>query len=36
MAVSISAGVRVQVLLTPDDYIRLTNAWVAPIAKDKD
>jgi Cys-tRNA(Pro)/Cys-tRNA(Cys) deacylase len=35
--ISISAGVRgLQVLLAPDDYIRMTNARVAPIAKDKE
>jgi Cys-tRNA(Pro)/Cys-tRNA(Cys) deacylase len=33
---SISAGLRgLQVLLAPDDYIRVTNAMIAPIAKDK-
>jgi Cys-tRNA(Pro)/Cys-tRNA(Cys) deacylase len=35
--ISISAGVRgLQVLLAPDDYIRVTNARLAPIAKDKE
>ena len=35
--ISISAGLRgLQVLLAPDDYIRVTNAKLAPIAKDKD
>jgi Cys-tRNA(Pro)/Cys-tRNA(Cys) deacylase len=35
--ISVSAGVRgLQVLLSPDDYIGLTNAKVAPIAKDKE
>jgi len=35
--ISISAGVRgLQVLLTPDDYIRATDAKLAPIAKDKE
>jgi Cys-tRNA(Pro)/Cys-tRNA(Cys) deacylase len=35
--ISISAGIRgLQVLLTPDDYIRVTEAKVAPIAKDKE
>jgi Cys-tRNA(Pro)/Cys-tRNA(Cys) deacylase len=34
--ISISAGVRgLQVLLAPGDYIRVTNAQVAPISKDK-
>ncbi len=34
--ISISAGMRgLQVLMAPDDYIRVTNARVAPIAKDK-
>ncbi len=34
--ISISAGIRgLQVLLTPDDYHRVTEAKVAPIAKDK-
>jgi Cys-tRNA(Pro)/Cys-tRNA(Cys) deacylase len=34
--ISISAGMRgLQVLLAPDDYIRVTGAQVAPIAKDK-
>jgi Cys-tRNA(Pro)/Cys-tRNA(Cys) deacylase len=35
--ISISAGLRgLQVLLAPDDYLRVTNAKLAPIAKDKD
>lgn len=35
--ISISAGVRgLQILLAPDDYIRVTGATVAAIAKDKD
>jgi Cys-tRNA(Pro)/Cys-tRNA(Cys) deacylase len=35
--VSISAGARgLQVLIAPGDYIRLTNARIAAIAKDKD
>ena len=35
--ISISAGMRgVQVLLAPDEYIRATDAKLAPIAKDKD
>jgi Cys-tRNA(Pro)/Cys-tRNA(Cys) deacylase len=35
--ISISAGVRgLQILLTPGDYIRVTEAKIAPIAKDKD
>jgi len=35
--ISISAGLRgLQVLLAPDDYIRVTNAKLAPIAKDKE
>ena len=35
--VSISAGMRgLQILLAPDDYIRVVNAKVAPIAKDKE
>jgi Cys-tRNA(Pro)/Cys-tRNA(Cys) deacylase len=35
--ISISAGVRgLQVLLAPDDYIRVTNAKVVAIAKDKE
>lgn len=34
--ISISAGLRgLQVLLTPEDYIRVTDARLAPIAKDK-
>src|SRR3954447_26800540 len=34
--ISISAGMRgLQVLLAPDGYIRVTNARVAPIAKDR-
>jgi len=34
--ISISAGMRgLQILLAPDDYIRVTEAKVAPIAKDK-
>jgi Cys-tRNA(Pro)/Cys-tRNA(Cys) deacylase len=34
--ISISGGMRgLQVLLAPDDYIRVTNAVVVPIAKDK-
>jgi Cys-tRNA(Pro)/Cys-tRNA(Cys) deacylase len=35
-AISISAGMReLQVLIAPDDYIRVVDARVAPIAKDK-
>jgi Cys-tRNA(Pro)/Cys-tRNA(Cys) deacylase len=35
--ISISAGLRgLQILIAPDDYIRVTNARVAPIAKDKE
>jgi Cys-tRNA(Pro)/Cys-tRNA(Cys) deacylase len=35
--VSISAGARgLQVLIAPGDYIRITNARIAAIAKDKD
>jgi Cys-tRNA(Pro)/Cys-tRNA(Cys) deacylase len=35
--ISISAGLRgLQVLLAPDDYIRVANARLAPISKDKD
>ncbi|MGO9914128.1 MAG: Cys-tRNA(Pro) deacylase [Isosphaeraceae bacterium] len=35
--ISISAGVRgLQILLAPDDYIRVTEAKLAPIAKDKE
>ena len=35
--ISISAGMRgLQVLLAPDDYIRVVGAKVAPIAKDKE
>ena len=35
--ISISAGLRgLQVLLPPDDYIRVTDAKVAPLAKDKE
>jgi Cys-tRNA(Pro)/Cys-tRNA(Cys) deacylase len=35
--ISISAGLRGhQVLLAPDDYIRVTNAKLASIAKDKE
>jgi Cys-tRNA(Pro)/Cys-tRNA(Cys) deacylase len=35
--ISISAGVRgLQVLIAPDDYIRVAGAKLAPIAKDKD
>ena len=35
--ISISAGLRgLQVLLAPDDYVRVTNAKLAPIAKDKE
>jgi Cys-tRNA(Pro)/Cys-tRNA(Cys) deacylase len=35
--ISISAGLRgLQALLSPDDYIRVTNAKLAPIAKDKE
>jgi Cys-tRNA(Pro)/Cys-tRNA(Cys) deacylase len=35
--ISISAGLRgLQVLLAPDDYIRVTDAKVAPLAKDKE
>jgi len=35
--ISISAGLRgMQVLLAPDDCIRVTNAKLAPIAKDKE
>src|SRR3954452_23484872 len=34
--ISVSAGVRgLQVLIAPDDYIRVTAAQVVPIAKDK-
>jgi Cys-tRNA(Pro)/Cys-tRNA(Cys) deacylase len=34
--ISISAGMRgLQVLIAPDDYIRVVDARVAPIAKDK-
>jgi Cys-tRNA(Pro)/Cys-tRNA(Cys) deacylase len=34
--ISISAGLRgLQTLLAPDDYLRVTNAKLAPIAKDK-
>ena len=34
--ISISAGMRgLQILLTPDDYLRAVSAHVAPIAKDK-
>jgi len=36
-AISISAGLRgLQVLLAPDDYIRVTEAKLVPIAKDKE
>jgi Cys-tRNA(Pro)/Cys-tRNA(Cys) deacylase len=36
-AISISAGLRgLQVLLAPDEYIRVTEAKLAPIAKDKE
>jgi Cys-tRNA(Pro)/Cys-tRNA(Cys) deacylase len=35
--ISISGGMRaLQVLLTPDDYIRVTDAKLATIAKEKD
>jgi Cys-tRNA(Pro)/Cys-tRNA(Cys) deacylase len=35
--ISISAGLRgLQVLIAPNDYIRVTNAKLAPIAKDKE
>jgi Cys-tRNA(Pro)/Cys-tRNA(Cys) deacylase len=35
--ISISAGVRgLQILLAPDDYIRVVDAKVAPIAKEKE
>ena len=35
--ISISAGIRgLQVLLAPDDFIRVTDATLAPIAKDKE
>jgi Cys-tRNA(Pro)/Cys-tRNA(Cys) deacylase len=35
--ISISAGLRgLQVLLSPDEYIRVTDARLAPIAKDKE
>jgi Cys-tRNA(Pro)/Cys-tRNA(Cys) deacylase len=35
--ISISAGMRgLQILLAPDDYIRVVDAKVAPIAKDKE
>lgn len=35
--ISISAGLRgLQVLIAPNDYIRVTDAKVAPIAKDKE
>jgi Cys-tRNA(Pro)/Cys-tRNA(Cys) deacylase len=35
--ISISADVRgLQILLAPDDYIRVVDAKVAPIAKDKE
>jgi Cys-tRNA(Pro)/Cys-tRNA(Cys) deacylase len=35
--ISISAGMRgLQVLLAPDEYVRVTNAKLAPIAKDKE
>ena len=35
--ISISAGLRgLQVLIAPDDYIRVTDAKLAPIAKDKE
>jgi Cys-tRNA(Pro)/Cys-tRNA(Cys) deacylase len=35
--ISISAGMRgLQVLIAPDDYIRVVDAKVAPIAKDKE
>jgi Cys-tRNA(Pro)/Cys-tRNA(Cys) deacylase len=34
--ISVSAGQRgLQILIAPDDYIRVTNAIVAPIARDK-
>jgi Cys-tRNA(Pro)/Cys-tRNA(Cys) deacylase len=34
--ISISAGVRgMQVLLAPDDYLRITNATVGEIAREK-
>jgi Cys-tRNA(Pro)/Cys-tRNA(Cys) deacylase len=36
-AISISAGTRgLQVLIAPDDYLRVVEARVAPIAKDKE
>ena len=35
--ISISAGLRgLQILIAPDDYIRVVGARIAPIAKDKD
>jgi Cys-tRNA(Pro)/Cys-tRNA(Cys) deacylase len=35
--ISISAGMRgLQILIAPDDYLRVVNARVAPIAKDKE
>jgi Cys-tRNA(Pro)/Cys-tRNA(Cys) deacylase len=35
--ISISVGVRgLQILLAPDDYIRVVDAKVAPIAKEKE
>jgi Cys-tRNA(Pro)/Cys-tRNA(Cys) deacylase len=35
--ISISAGLRgLQILLAPDDYIRVVDAKIAPIAKDKE
>jgi Cys-tRNA(Pro)/Cys-tRNA(Cys) deacylase len=35
--ISISAGLRgLQILIAPDDYIRVVGASIAPIAKDKD
>jgi len=35
--ISISAGARgLQILLAPDDYILVTKAKLAPIAKDKE
>ncbi len=34
--ISVSAGARgIQILLSPDDYVRATGARYAPIAKDK-
>jgi Cys-tRNA(Pro)/Cys-tRNA(Cys) deacylase len=35
--ISISAGLRgLQILIAPDDYVRVVKATVAPIAKDKE